>query len=406
MTKPSNMNRCGVCTLPMADTYQKAEYVKPTRGVCLCLLFKFQLQDPYRGQSLRRSVAQSDKGKGKGQGKIQIIDDKDGLRQRWASESAYVASCERGMGINDIIAEARAHGRLVISPHIINANVQDAKGKDADKGKNKGQDKDKGKDEQIECDGGANDNAMPEKDDDDLYEIMGEMDQKSTSEIMGKSDDTSEKGSDWRGYMDEERNRIGGATGMGRPFTASCEGAMGINDTIALEEDAACTATPVRRQSVVSNLRRSRWYWKNEAKRLRAALEKEQRKENVDPKPRGQRIAVQKTSTKPRGKQSAVQKTSTNRMGKQSAQDKGKDKDKDKGKDDDPEVATGAMASVPDAVMRPGVAADAIVAAPDEAFPWWRHPCPPEILSQGEGSRAYRTWWMKRYRAKQKAKFL
>ena len=43
-------------------------------------------------------------------------------------------------------------------------------------------------------------------------------------------------------------------------------------------------------------------------------------------------------------------------MGKQSAQDKGKDKDK--GKDDDPEVATGAMASVPDAVMRPGVVAD------------------------------------------------
>ena len=73
---------------------------------------------------------------------------------------------------------------------------------------------------------------------------------------------------------------------------------------------------------------------------------------------------------------------------------------------DDPEVAMGAMASVPDAVMRPGVAADAIVAAPDEAFPWWRHPCPPEILSQGEGSRAYRTWWMKRYRAKRKAEFL
>ena len=185
MTKPSNMNRCGVCTLPMADTHQKAEYVKPTRGVCPCLLFNFQLQDPYRGQSLRRSVAQSDKGKGKGQGNIQIIDDKDGLQQRWASESAYVASCERGMGINDIIAEARAHGRLVISPHIINANVQDAKGKDADKGKNKGQDKDKGKDEHIECDGGANDNAMPENDDDDLDEIMGEMDQKSTSEIMG-----------------------------------------------------------------------------------------------------------------------------------------------------------------------------------------------------------------------------
>ena len=81
-------------------------------------------------------------------------------------------------------------------------------------------------------------------------------------------------------------------------------------------------------------------------------------------------------------------------------------KDKDKGKDDDPEVATGAMASVPDAVMRPGVAADAIVAAPDEAFPWWRHPCPPEILSQGEGSRAYWTWWMKRYRAKRRAEFI
>ena len=103
---------------------------------------------------------------------------------------------------------------------------------------------------------------------------------------------------------------------------------------------------------------------------MRAALEKEQRKENVDPKPRGQRIAVQKTSTKPRGKQSAVQKTSTKRTGKQSAQDKGRDKDKDKGKDDDPQVATGAMASVPDVVMRPGVAADAIVATPDEAFPW------------------------------------
>ena len=93
-------------------------------------------------------------------------------------------------------------------------------------------------------------------------------------------------------------------------------------------------------------------------------------------------------------------------MGKQSAQDKGKDKDKDKGKDDDPEVATGAMASVPDAVMRPGVAANAIVAAPDKAFPWWRHPCPPEILSQGDGSSAYRTWWMKRYRAERKAEFL
>jgi len=73
---------------------------------------------------------------------------------------------------------------------------------------------------------------------------------------------------------------------------------------------------------------------------------------------------------------------------------------------DDPEVAMGAMASVPDAVMRPGVAADAIVAAPDEAFPWWRHPCPPEILSQGKGSRAYQNWWMKRYRAKRKAEFL
>ena len=183
---------------------------------------------------------------------------------------------------------------------------------------------------------------------------------------------------------------------------------MGINDTIALEEDAACTATPVRRQLVVSNLRRSWWwYWKNEAMRLRAALiEKEQRKENVDPKPRGQRIAVQKTSTKPRGKQSAVQKASTKRTGKQSAQDKGRDKDKDKGKDDDPQVATGAMASVPDAVMRRGVAADAIVAAPDEAFPWWRHPCPPEILSQGKGSRAYQNWRMKRYRAKRKAEFL
>ena len=227
MTKPSNMNRCGVCTLPMADACQKAEYVKPTRGVCLCLLFKFQLQDPYRGQSLRRSVAQSDKGKGKGQGKIQIIDDKDGLQQRWASESAYVASCERGMGINDIIAEARAHGRLVISPHIINANVQDAKGKDADKGNNKGQDKDKGKDEQIECDGGANDNAMPEKDDDDLDEIMGEMDQKSTSEIMGKSDDTSEKGSDWRGYMDEERNRIGGGHWHGAALHGIMRGSHG-----------------------------------------------------------------------------------------------------------------------------------------------------------------------------------
>ena len=46
---------------------------------------------------------------------------------------------------------------------------------------------------------------------------MGEMDQKSTSEIMGKSDDTSEKGSDWRGYMDEERNRIGGPLAWGGP---------------------------------------------------------------------------------------------------------------------------------------------------------------------------------------------
>ena len=73
---------------------------------------------------------------------------------------------------------------------------------------------------------------------------------------------------------------------------------------------------------------------------------------------------------------------------------------------DDPEVATGAMASVPDAVMRPGVAADAIVAAPDEAFPWWRHPCPPEILSQGKGSRTYKNWRNKRYRAKRRAEFL
>ena len=73
---------------------------------------------------------------------------------------------------------------------------------------------------------------------------------------------------------------------------------------------------------------------------------------------------------------------------------------------DDPEVAMGAMASVPDAVMRPGVAADAIVAAPDEAFPWWRHPCPPEILSQGKGSRTYKNWRNKRHRAKRRAEFL
>ena len=102
---------------------------------------------------------------------------------------------------------------------------------------------------------------------------------------------------------------------------------------------------------------RAKSYWKNEARRLRAALKKERRKANVDQKPRGQRIAVQNTSTKLRSKQSAVQKTSTKRTGKPSAQDKGKDKDKDKGKDDDPEVATGATASVPDAVMRPGVVA-------------------------------------------------
>ena len=359
MTNPNDMNQCAACLLPMADTYQKAEYVKPLRG--LCLLFKLQ----------------SDKGKGKGQGKIQSIDDEDGLQWQWASESAYAASCEgpqmveiedrqvpalnprpmpgrvgarvgekRSMylsqkdfmtygysdgctGCRDI-ASGKKRAVIYISPH--NAACR----------------------KRMET-------AIKTTDPDRWARyllrrgIMGEMDQKSTSEIMGKSDDTSEKGSDWRGYTDEEWNRIGGAIGMGRPFTASCEGAMGINDTIALEEDAACTATPVRRQLVVSNLRRSWWCWKNEAKRLRAALEKEQRKENVDPKPRGQRIAVQKTSTKPRGKQSAVQKTSTKRTGKQSAQDKGKDKDK--GKDDDPEVATGAMASVPDAVMRPGVGA-------------------------------------------------
>ena len=73
---------------------------------------------------------------------------------------------------------------------------------------------------------------------------------------------------------------------------------------------------------------------------------------------------------------------------------------------DDPEVAMGATASVPDAVMRPGVAADAIVAAPDEAFPWWRHPCPPEILLQGKGSRTYKNWRNKRHRAKRRAEFL
>ena len=62
---------------------------------------------------------------------------------------------------------------------------------------------------------------MPEKDDDDLDEIMGEMDQKSTSEIMGKSDDTSEKGIDGRDYMDEERNRIGAPLAWGDPSSAS-----------------------------------------------------------------------------------------------------------------------------------------------------------------------------------------
>ena len=65
---------------------------------------------------------------------------------------------------------------------------------------------------------------------------------------------------------------------------------------------------------------RAKSYWKNEARRLRAALKKERRKANVDQKPRGQRIAVQNTSTKPRSKQSAVQKTSTKRTGKQSVQ--------------------------------------------------------------------------------------
>ena len=403
MTNPNDMNQCAACLLPMADTYQKAEYVKPLRG--LCLLFKLQ----------------SDKGKGKGQGKIQSIDDEDGLQWQRASESAYAASCE---GPQMVEIEDRQVPALNPRPMPgrVGARVGEKRSmylslKDfMTHGYSDGC---TGCIQMILWRRGFIHNAACRKrmetaiktTDPDRWAryllrrgIMGEMDQKSTSEIMGKSDDTSEKGSDWRGYMDEERNRIGGATGMGRPLTASCEGAMGINDTIALEEDAACTATPVRRQLVVSNLRRSRWYWKNEAKRLRAALEKEQRKENVDPKPRGQRIAVQKTSTKPRGKQSAVQKASTKRTGKQSAQDKGKDKDK--GKDDDPQVATGAMASVPDVVMRPGVAANAIVAAPDEAFPWWRHPCPPEILSQGKGSRAYQNWWMKRYRAKRKAEFL
>ena len=64
------------------------------------------------------------------------------------------------------------------------------------------------------------------------------------------------------------------------------------------------------------------------------------------------------------------------------------------------------MASVPDVALRPGVVADATVAAPDEAIPWWRHPCPPEILSQGKGSRAYQNWRQKRYRSKRKAEFL
>ena len=125
----------------MADTYQPKRVFKS--GERSVPPVQVPAAGPHtRGESLRRSVAQSDKGKGKGQGKIQIIDDKDGLQQRWAIESAYAASCERSMGIKYIIAEARAHGRLAISPHIINANVQDAKGKDADKGKNKGQDKD------------------------------------------------------------------------------------------------------------------------------------------------------------------------------------------------------------------------------------------------------------------------
>ena len=40
--------------------------------------------------------------------------------------------------------------------------------------------------------------------------------------------------------------------------------------------------------------------------------------------------------------------------------------------------------------LRPGMVADAIVAALDEAIPWWRHPCPPEFLAQGKDSRAYK----------------
>ena len=110
--------------------------------------------------------------------------------------------------------------------------------------------------------------------------IMGEMDQKSTSEIMGKSDDTSEKGSDWRGYMDEERNRIGGATGMGRPFTASCEGAMGINDTIALEKDAACSTTVPSidpgSEAMQALLQQAHWHEENKEDhvRTRDAVEK------------------------------------------------------------------------------------------------------------------------------------
>ena len=51
------------------------------------------------------------------------------------------------------------------------------------------------------------------------------------------------------------------------------------------------------------------------------------------------------------------------------------------------------------------MAADAIVAAPDEAFPWWRHPCPPEILSQGKGSMAYRNLWQNDWSAKRTAEF-
>ena len=61
------------------------------------------------------------------------------------------------------------------------------------------------------------------------------------------------------------------------------------------------------------------------------------------------------------------------------------------GVDEIPGVDAGSQQEIAVA-LRPGMVADAIVAALDEAIPWWRHLCPPEFLAQGKDPRAYKAW--------------